>query len=97
MRSSKPLTPEFDYPRGNDNVFDFYKGNGGVPVSGFWRRLLFSFYYHDINLLVTENIVPGSRILLRRNISDRRRARSRRFSARIATPTWSCTTAGFTG
>ena len=61
----KALTPEFDYARGNDNVFDFYKGNGGVPVSGFWRRLLFSFYYHDINLLVTENIVPGSRILLR--------------------------------
>ena len=55
----KALTPEFDYPRGNDNVFDFYKGNGGVPVSGFWRRLLFSFYYHDINLLVTENIVAG--------------------------------------
>jgi uncharacterized membrane protein (UPF0182 family) len=67
----KALTPEFDYARGNDNVFDFYKGNGGVPVSGFWRRLLFSFYYHDINLLVTENIVPGSRILLRRNINQR--------------------------
>ena len=67
----KALTPEFDYARGNDNVFDFYKGNGGVPVSGFWRRLLFSFYYHDINLLVTENIVAGSRILLRRNIKQR--------------------------
>ena len=36
-----------------------------------WRRLLFSVYYHDINLLVTENIVPGSRILLRRNINQR--------------------------
>jgi len=67
----KALTPEFDYARGNDNVFDFYKGNGGVPVSGFWRRLLFTFYYHDINLLVTENIVAGSRILLRRNIKQR--------------------------
>jgi uncharacterized membrane protein (UPF0182 family) len=65
------LTPEFDYPRGNDNVSDFYKGDGGVQVSGFWRRLLFSFYYRDINLLVTENIIPGSRILLRRNIGDR--------------------------
>ncbi len=65
------LTPEFDYPRGNDNVSDFYKGDGGVQISGFWRRLLFSFYYRDINLLVTENIIPGSRILLRRNIGDR--------------------------
>jgi uncharacterized membrane protein (UPF0182 family) len=67
----KAQTPEFDYPRGNDNVTDFYKGDGGVQVSGFWRRLLFSFYYRDVNLLVTENIIPGSRILFRRNISDR--------------------------
>jgi uncharacterized protein len=65
------LTPEFDYPSGNDNMSDFYKGGSGVPVSGFWRRLLFSFYYRDVNLLVTENIVSGSRILLRRNITDR--------------------------
>ncbi len=67
----KALTPEFDYARGNGNVFDFYKGNSGIPISGFWRRLLFSFYYRDINLLVTKNIVPGSRILLRRNINER--------------------------
>ena len=65
------LTPEFDYPSGNDNVSSFYKGGEGVQVSGFWRRLLFSFYYRDVNLLVTENIIPGSRILLRRNINDR--------------------------
>jgi uncharacterized membrane protein (UPF0182 family) len=64
-------TPEFDYPQGNDNVFDFYKGDGGVPVSGLLRRLLFSYYYRDVNLLVTENIVAGSRIMFRRNIADR--------------------------
>jgi uncharacterized membrane protein (UPF0182 family) len=67
----KALTPEFDYARGNDNAFDFYKGSGGVPISGFWRRLLFSFYFRDINLLVTENIVSGSRVLMRRNVGDR--------------------------
>jgi uncharacterized membrane protein (UPF0182 family) len=67
----KAQTPEFDYPRGNDNVFDYYKGDSGVPVSGLWRRLLFAYYYHDVNLLVTQNIVPGSRILFRRNIVDR--------------------------
>lgn len=67
----RALTPEFDYPRGNDNVSDFYKGEGGVDVSGLWRRLLLSFYYRDVNLLVTENIIPGSRILMRRNIGER--------------------------
>jgi uncharacterized membrane protein (UPF0182 family) len=64
-------TPEFDYPSGTDNVFSFYKGSGGVPIAGFWRRLLFSFYYRDINLLVTENIVAKSKIMLRRNIIGR--------------------------
>ncbi len=64
-------TPEFDYPKGNDNAFGYYQGGGGVPVSGFWRRLLFSLYYRDTNLLLTENIISGSKILFRRNISDR--------------------------
>ncbi len=67
----KGLGPEFDYAKGNDNVYSFYQGNAGVGISGLWRRLVFSLYYRDINLLVTENIVPGSRILLRRNITDR--------------------------
>ena len=39
-------------------MFAIYQGGGGVPVSGLWRRLLFSLYFRDINLLVTENIVP---------------------------------------
>ncbi len=64
-------SPEFDYPHGNDNVFAYYHGGGGIPVSGLFRRLLFSFYYRDINLLVTENIVAKSRIMIRRNIRDR--------------------------
>jgi uncharacterized protein len=64
-------TPEFDYPRGNDNAFGYYKGSGGVPVSGFARRLLFSYYYRDVNLLLTENIIGGSKILFHRNITER--------------------------
>ena len=67
----KAQTPEFDYPHGNDNVYDFYKGSGGVPVSGLIRRILLSFYFRDINLLVTGNIIPGSEVMLRRNISQR--------------------------
>ena len=34
-------------------MFAYYKGSGGVPIAGFWRRLLFSFMFRDINLLVT--------------------------------------------
>ncbi len=64
-------TPEFDYPRGADNVFSYYAGSGGVAVSGLWRRLLFSIFFRDINLLVTENIVDKSKIMIRRNIAAR--------------------------
>jgi len=64
-------TPEFDYPKGADNVFSYYGGSGGVPVAGFFRRLLFSIFYRDINLLVTENIVKNSKIMIRRNIASR--------------------------
>ena len=64
-------TPEFDYPQGNDNAFGYYKGNGGVPISGLSRRLLFALYYRDTNLLLTENIIGGSKILFHRNISER--------------------------
>jgi uncharacterized membrane protein (UPF0182 family) len=64
-------TPEFDYPKGADNVFSFYKGEGGIPISGLWRRMLFSYFFKDINLLVTENIVNQSQIMIRRNILTR--------------------------
>ncbi len=64
-------TPEFDYPKGADNVFSYYAGSGGVPVAGFFRRLLFSIFFRDINLLVTENIVAKSKIMIRRNIANR--------------------------
>ena len=56
----KAQTPEFDYPSGNDNVTDFYKGSGGVPISGSGGGLLFSFYYRDINLLVTTISSPAA-------------------------------------
>ena len=64
-------TPEFDYPKGADNAFSFYKGEGGIPISGLFRRALFSYFFRDINLLVTENIVDQSKIMIRRNITNR--------------------------
>ncbi|HET8647814.1 MAG TPA: UPF0182 family protein, partial [Vicinamibacteria bacterium] len=38
----RTATREFHYPRGDDNVFAAYAGEGGVPVGGFFRKLLFS-------------------------------------------------------
>lgn len=37
----KTKAKEFDYPKGDENVYSTYAGNGGMPVSSLWRRILF--------------------------------------------------------
>jgi uncharacterized protein len=64
-------TPEFDYPKGKDNVYAAYDGADGVSIGDTARRGLFSWYYGDPNILLTEYITSESRILLHRNIQDR--------------------------
>ena len=31
---------EFDYPKGNQNVYTSYDGTGGIPLDSLWKRLL---------------------------------------------------------
>ena len=64
-------TKEFDYPKGQDNVYTTYQGRGGVSLQGMWRRLLFAWYLGDIKLLISDNVTPTSQILFRRAIQDR--------------------------
>jgi uncharacterized membrane protein (UPF0182 family) len=67
----KGSTPEFDYPRGKDNIYAAYDGTGGVPVGGIARRILFARYFNDVNLLLSSYITGDSRIMIRRNIQER--------------------------
>ena len=67
----KGSTPEFDYPKGTDNVYATYAGAGGVAVGGIARRALFAWYFKDPNLLLTSYITGDSRIMFRRTIQDR--------------------------
>jgi uncharacterized membrane protein (UPF0182 family) len=64
-------TPEFHYPRGNDNVATYYQGAAGVPVGGFFRRLLFALRFGTTDILVTGQIGRQSRIIFHRRIADR--------------------------
>ena len=64
-------TEEFHYPQGDDNVFTKYEGDGGVSVTGVLRRLLFSLRFRAFNILVSEQLTAGSRVLFHRNITDR--------------------------
>jgi hypothetical protein len=62
---------EFDYPKGNQNVYTSYQGSGGVPLDSFGKRLLFAWTQADINILLTSYLKPESRIQLYRNVQDR--------------------------
>ena len=64
-------TQEFHYPRGADNVSTYYQGSGGVPVGGFFRRLLFALRFGTTDILVTNQITAESRIMFHRQIGDR--------------------------
>jgi uncharacterized membrane protein (UPF0182 family) len=67
----KSAVPEFDYPRGNDNVETTYQGQSGVAVGSFLRRVLFAWQLRDVNLLFTPALHPDSHILFHRNIHQR--------------------------
>jgi uncharacterized membrane protein (UPF0182 family) len=67
----KTSTPEFDYPNGKDNVYASYAGRDGITLEGPARRLLFAWYFEDLNVLVSRYLGPESRILFRRSIRDR--------------------------
>ena len=66
----KASTPEFDYPKGKDNVYAAYDGTAGVAVGGIARRTLFAWYFDDPNILLSRYITSESRIVFRRNIQD---------------------------
>ncbi len=67
----KGSKPEFDYPKGDTNAYTFYQGRDGVPVGGIANKLLFSWYFGDINILLSQYVTPESRIIFRRNIQQR--------------------------
>jgi len=62
---------EFDYPSGAENVYTTYEGKGGVPVSSFLRKLAFSTYFGSLKVVLSNDIVPESRIMYFRNIEQR--------------------------
>ncbi len=64
-------TEEFDYPRGDDNVFATYQGNGGVPLGGLLRRLMFAIRFRSTDTLFSPTLTPESRVMMHRRISDR--------------------------
>jgi uncharacterized membrane protein (UPF0182 family) len=64
-------TKEFDYAKGQENVYNIYQGRDGVSLRGLWTRALFAWYFGDFKLLISDNITASSKMLFRRLIQDR--------------------------
>lgn len=64
-------TGEFDYPRGDANVYTRYRGEGGVRLGGLGRRLMFALSFQDYRLLLSRDVTRDSRVLYYRDIGRR--------------------------
>ena len=67
----KTRTEEFDYPRGEDNVFAAYQGEGGVALSNVFRRLMFAIRFRSTDTFFSPNLSTESRVMLYRRIAER--------------------------
>ncbi|HKO15051.1 MAG TPA: UPF0182 family protein [Gemmatimonadaceae bacterium] len=64
---------EFDYPaaQGDADVYSAYAGRAGVPAGSFVRRLLFALRFQSLNILLSRDLTPRTRVLFHRNVLDR--------------------------
>jgi len=62
---------EFDYPRGEENVYTTYQEESGILLDSYFKRLAWSLRLADINVLLSEYITSQSRLLINRRIQER--------------------------
>ncbi|HUV97569.1 MAG TPA: UPF0182 family protein [Acidobacteriaceae bacterium] len=63
---------EFNYPEGQSNNLNSYKGTGGIELGSFLRRSLIAFDRGDISKVpFSDDIVADSRLLMRRDVRAR--------------------------
>ncbi len=62
---------EFNYPGQDGPVYTHYEGEGGVPLSSMLRRILYAWQFRDLNILISGEVQPDSRIQYRRTVPER--------------------------
>ncbi|MBN1545178.1 MAG: UPF0182 family protein, partial [Syntrophaceae bacterium] len=62
---------EFNYPGPGGPVYTSYEGKGGIPMSGIFRRAIYALMFRDVNILISGEVTPDSRIQYRRTIPER--------------------------
>lgn len=64
-------TEEFDYPAEGKGASSHWQGTRGIKLNSFGRKIVAALALGDINLLISNNFIPESRVLYRRNIRER--------------------------
>lgn len=64
-------TQELDYPRGENNVYTSYRGDGGVAIANGFRRLIYATQFSAAQIFFSDAINQESRIMFNRNIKER--------------------------
>jgi len=67
----KTKSKEFDYPKGEENVYATYAGQGGVEVNSPIKRFLLALRFSSLKLFLSGDITNESRILFHRNVVER--------------------------
>ena len=74
QRSSYVITntksKEFNYPKGETNIFNHYEGNGGIVLDSIFKRGIYAYLFSDIKLLISSVITSESRLMYDRHIKQ---------------------------
>ena len=62
---------ELDYPSGDQNVYTQYEGRGGIPVNSLIRKAAFAARFGALNVLLSNDLSPESRVMIYRDIGRR--------------------------
>ncbi len=68
---TKTKSLEFNYPKGEENVYATYEGTGGVEMNSFIKRVFYAVKFKSLKLLLSNDITSESRILYYRTIAER--------------------------
>ncbi|MEE9412991.1 MAG: UPF0182 family protein [Methylococcales bacterium] len=56
---------------GKDPDKHIHLGEGGIHIGSIWRKLVFSIYFNDPLIFMSTDLIPASRLRMRRNITER--------------------------
>ena len=67
----KTKAKEFDYPKGEENVYTTYAGKAGVQIDSMAKRALYALRFGSLKLFLSNDITTDSRVLYYRNVVER--------------------------